>query len=229
MKPLDARLQAVLGFIQSETHADIGTDHARLPIGLIESERCARVIAVELNPGPLALAQATVKRSALAGQIEVRQGDGFAPVQPGEVQSASLTGMGARTMLGILERAEHLPSSLILQPNAEPEALRGWALKHGYHLKAEALIPGFWRYPVLRFEAASGADPAYSGLPLFAALNFGPHLLKSGDIHLQAELTAQQRRLSALAAHGRPGVQGDLQTVRAALEVLDGDALTLCP
>ena len=214
---LDARLQAVLTFIQAEAHADIGTDHARLPIALIQSGRCRNVVAVELNPGPLALAQAAVKRSALAGQIEVRQGDGFAPVQPGEVQSASLTGMGARTMLGILERAEHLPSALIPQPNAEPEALRGWALKHGYHLKAEALIPGFWRYPVLRFEAASGADPAYSGLPLSAALKFGPHLLNSGDSHLKAELTAQQRRLSGLATHERPGVLGQLRAVQDAL------------
>ena len=105
---LDARLQSVLGFIQSEAHADIGTDHARLPIALIASGRCARVIAVELHPGPLALAQAAVNRSRLAGQIDVRRGDGFAPILPGEVCSASLTGMGARTMLGILERAEHL-------------------------------------------------------------------------------------------------------------------------
>ena len=220
MKPLDARLQAVLTFIRAEAHADIGTDHARLPIALIESERCVSVIAIELNPGPLALAQAAVSGSRLAGQIEVRRGDGFAPIAPGEVESASLTGMGARKMLGILERAEHLPPALILQPNAEPEALRGWALKHGYHLKAEALIPGFWRYPVMKFAAASGDDLAYSGLPHSAALKFGPHLLKSRDTHLWAELTAQQRRLSVLAAHGRPGVLGQLTAVQDALALL---------
>lgn len=140
---LDARLSAVLGFIRADTHADIGSDHARLPLALIDSGRCQHVIAVELNPGPLALARSAVARAGLGAQIEVRRGDGFAPIVPSEVQSASLSGMGARTILSILERAAYLPGALILQPNADPEALRRWAAHHGYHLTAEALIPGF--------------------------------------------------------------------------------------
>ncbi|GAA4008870.1 tRNA (adenine(22)-N(1))-methyltransferase TrmK [Deinococcus rubellus] len=217
---LDARLSAVLAFIRADTHADIGTDHAALPLALIESGRCRKVIAAELHPGPLQLAQVAVLRAGRGQQIEVRQGDGFAPIAPNEIQSASLTGMGARTMLGILERAAHLPRALILQPNAEPEALRRWATTHGYHLTAEALVPGFWRYPVLKFEQAPGADPAYSGVPQAAALRYGPHLLMAADPHLHAELRAQERRFSALAVYGRPGVLGELRVVQDALAFL---------
>lgn len=225
---LDNRLNTVLQLIRAETHADIGTDHAALPLALIESGRCRKVIAVELNAGPLRLAQAAVKQAGLSQSIEVRQGDGFAPVAPQEIQSASLTGMGARTIVGILGRADWLPPTLVLQPNAEPEALRAWAQVSGYHLTREALSLGFWRYPVLKFEQASGPDPAYSGMPAAAALRFGPHLLRSADPHLRAELNAQQRRLSKLAVHGRPALLAELRVVQEALERLP-DAPTPAP
>jgi len=207
----------VLAFIRAETHADIGTDHAALPLALIETGRCSRVIAAELHPGPLALARQSVARAGMGARIEVRQGDGFAPIAPDEIQSASLTGMGARTIRDILVRASWLPPQLVLQPNAEPEVLRGWARSHGYHLSAEALIPGFWRYPVLKFEQAAGPDPAYAALPHVAALRYGPHLLRSADLHLHAELNAQARRLAALTRHGRPQVLAELRVVQDAL------------
>lgn len=210
----------MLTFIRAETHADIGTDHAALPLALIETGRCGRVIAAELHPGPLKLAQMAVRRAGLGQQIDVRQGDGFAPIAPDEVLSASLTGMGARTIQDILARASWLPPTLVLQPNAEPEVLRGWARSHGYHLTAEALVPGFWRYPVLKFEQAPGIDPAYAELPRAAALRYGPYLLKSADLHLHAELKAQARRLSKLAAHGRPQVLAELRVVQDALAFL---------
>ena len=217
---LDARLHAALSLIRIEVHADIGTDHAALPLALIESGRCQRVIAVELNPGPLALARRAATSSGLAAQIEVRQGDGFAPILPGEIGSASLCGLGARTILGILERAAWLPPTLVLQPNAEPEVLRGWALESGFHLTAETLAEGFWRYPVLKFEGRSGPDPAYLNLPHAAALRFGPHLLRRADLQLLAELERQHLRLSRLAPNGSERVQADLQIVRDALDWL---------
>ncbi len=210
----------MLALIRAETHADIGTDHAALPLALIEAGRCGRVIAAELHPGPLRLAQMAVMRAGLSQQIEVRQGDGFVPIAPDEVQSASLTGMGARTIRAILTRASWLPPQMVLQPNAEPEVLRGWAQSHGYHLTAEALVAGFWRYPVLKFEQSPGPDPAYAGLPRAAALRYGPHLLKSADPHLHAELNAQVQRLSKLAAHGRPQVLAELRVVQDALAFL---------
>ncbi len=217
---LGARLQAALECIRAPVHADIGTDHARLPLALVRSGRCERVIAVELHPGPLALARSSVARADLGARIEVRQGDGLAPILPGEIGSASLTGMGARTMLGVLSRAAWLPPTLVMQPNAEARALRSWARQRGYHLSREALVPGFWRYPVLKFEAALGPDPAYRGLPGDAALSFGPHLLRGADPQLNAELRAQEERLARLAAHGRRGVLAELLTVRQALEVI---------
>lgn len=219
---LDARLEAVLELIRAEVHADIGSDHAKLPIRLLREGRAARGVVVELNPGPLALARRNVARAGLTGRLEVRAGDGFAPLAPGEVDSASLTGMGAGTAAGILRRAgERLPSTLVVQPNDSPRPLRVWACAHGYHLTAERLIPGYWAYPVLRLERREGPDPAYVGLPLNAALRYGPHLLQAGSELLRAQVRADLARLAPLARPGRLA-QAELETADAALHVLEG-------
>lgn len=218
---LDARLDAVLNLIGSEVqvHADIGADHAHLPIQLIQTGRAGRCVVVEVNPGPLQHARQNVALAGLANQIEVRQGDGFAPIRPGEVDSASLCGMGALTMLGILSRAgESLPPALVLQPNDSPRPLRVWAQKNGFHLTAEYLASGFWIYAILRLERQIGPDLAYAGLPPGAALRYGPHLLRAGVVHQQ--ILSDIKRLTPVAAPGRPA-QAELAEALAALEFLE--------
>ena len=211
------------GYIRAKVHADIGSDHARLPIALLRSGRAGRVIVVEKHPGPAEVARAALATADLAARSEVRLGDGFAPLAPGEVESASLTGLGARTILGILERAgERLPPTLVLQSNDSAEPLRRWALGAGYHLRAEALAPGFWAYPVLHLERGRGEDPAHAGLPLEVALRFGPHLLRAGDPLLMSELKRQRARLIPLAPHGRAEVERDLALVQRAMGLMTG-------
>ncbi len=223
---LDARLDAVLRLIRAESHADIGSDHAYLPLELVRSGQARRVVVVEVNAAPFARAQQNVARAGLGAQIDVRLGDGFAPLAPGEVQSASLTGMGATTVLGVLQRAGHrLPDVLVLQPNDSPRPLRVWARASGFRLVAEVLAPGHWTYPVLRFERGVGTelaytDPAYAGLPLEAALSHGPLLLRENSSRLREQLEADLRRLTPLAAPGRPA-QAELQVVLSALAYLD--------
>jgi tRNA (adenine22-N1)-methyltransferase len=205
---LDPRLEAVLGLICTEVHADIGTDHARLPVRLIREGRARRCIAVELNPGPLAQARRSVARSRLQALIEVREGDGFSPIGPGEIGSASLCGMGAHTIRRILERAgESLPPVLIVQPNDSALLLRLWAAVAGY--------------PVLRLVRAGGADPAYKGLPLDAALKYGPLLLRAGGEALVQQITDDIVRLQGVAVPGRESWQ-ELETARTALAAIDG-------
>nr|WP_255639527.1 tRNA (adenine(22)-N(1))-methyltransferase TrmK [Deinococcus betulae] len=218
---LDARLSAVLALVQARCHADIGSDHAHLPLRLLQLGRIERGIIVELNPGPLAHARRNVARAGLGERLEVRAGDGLAPLALGEVDSVSITGMGAQTMLGILTREPlRVPPALVLQPNDSAEPLRRWAWAHGYGLRQEALVAGHWAYPVLRLERRPGPDPVYDGLPLDVALRYGPHLLRCGDALLRQQVQADVHRLTPLAAPGRPA-QADLSLAQTALDLLE--------
>ncbi len=222
---LDARLGAVLELIRAGVHADIGSDHARLPVRVIHDGRAARCVVVELNPGPLEQARRSVARARLQGRIEVREGNGFGPLQPGEVDSASVCGMGAHTIMGILKRAaDRLPPALVLQPNDSALLLRLWAREAGFHVRAERLVAGYWTYAVLRLERGGGPDPAYGGLPSAAALRYGPHLLRAGGELLRRQVEADVARLTPVAAPGRDSWT-ELHTARTALDWLTGAAV----
>ena len=64
---LDPRLSLVASFVrQGSAVADIGTDHAYLPVFLVETGRCPRAVASYLRPGPLQNAKQTVLLHGLA-------------------------------------------------------------------------------------------------------------------------------------------------------------------
>ncbi len=221
---LDERLKTVFKLINANTHADIGSDHAYLPITLVQAGRVSRCLIVELNEGPLKHAQTNVDLAGLADKIEVRYGNGFSPILPNEVQSASITGMGSKTILGILRArqatGESLPAVLVLQPNDSAHDLRAWAQVSGYHLSAEELVKGFWFYPVLRLEQRLGPDPTYQDLSPETALRYGPLLLKRRDALLKQQVLADIQRLSPIAVCSPQALQ-DLAEARAALAILE--------
>ncbi len=207
---LEPRLEAVAGLIRAEVHLDVGADHALLPRYLLECRRARRVIVVEKARGPYAVASQALARYP---QAEVRLGDGFGPVAAGEVESASMSGLGAPAMVRILEaHPDKLPPRLVLQPNASAQPLRRWARASGYHLVHETMVPGFWRYAVLALERRPGPDPAYEGVPLPLALAFGPQLLRARHSLLIAELI---ERLEHTRKH--PHRRAELRLLEGAL------------
>lgn len=190
---LSPRLQTVADRIKGPRHADIGCDHAGLPLFL--SQRLQRVIAVEKHPGPLLRA----REACLGSSVEVRQGDGLGPLLSNEIDSLSLCGLGSLNICQILEMGEtKLPDQLVLQPMDNAAPVRQWARNHGYHLVAEDWVPPF---VVLEFSRASGPDPAYLQLPVEAAEHYGP-LLPKQPLY-QAWLREQRTWLSQQPALGQ--------------------------
>lgn len=230
---LEPRLQAVYDLIWAEKHADIGTDHAYLPLHLLRKGRVQHCIATEKTQGPYQKALESIRKmglehihmqtepqNALELRFELRLGNGLAPLEPGEVSSVSITGMGSKTILSILENSpaqllalEHL----VLQPNDSAMPLRIWAKQAGFWVSEEGLPRGFWSYPVLKLERNSAPDPAYLGLPEEIALYCGPKLLRRRDPELLANLEFQKRRLEPLLPTGNASVKQEWAWVLGAL------------
>jgi tRNA (adenine22-N1)-methyltransferase len=202
---LDARLSAVAEMVADPrvgTVADIGTDHALLPRFLLENRLADRVIAVEKHARPAAVA-----RAALRGfRAEVRLGDGLEALLPGEVECATLCGMGGWLIASLLSRhSERVPARLVLQANRDTPLLRVWAAERGYHLREERMVAGHWNFVILSLLKASGPDPAYKGLPLELAVEFGPHLLRQRHPLLCQEVVEREayfRGTRAVRVHG---------------------------
>ena len=157
MITLDKRLSAVAALVrQGSRLADIGTDHAYLPVHLVQAGVCPSAIASDIGEGPLDAARRTVTENGLTSEIALRLGNGLATVSAGEVEDIAIAGMGGETIVMILEAAPWVKSAdirLILQPMTRAEDLRRWLLSHGFTILEEHLITdGRHLYPVMAAE-----------------------------------------------------------------------------
>ncbi|MEW6770272.1 MAG: class I SAM-dependent methyltransferase [Bacillota bacterium] len=136
-------MEAVAGLVPpTECLADIGTDHALLPIHLVKHGVVSRVIAVEKAVGPAAAARRAVAAAGLEDRIEVRRGEGLGPLAAGEAGAIVLAGMGGQTIADILAAGTAVARAaglIVVQPMNRIAFLRRWLVQNGWVIRAEAL------------------------------------------------------------------------------------------
>ena len=199
---LDDRLQALADFVpEGSRAADIGTDHGYLAVALLQQGKADFVVAGDLNRGPYEAAKRTVHENAIGEeQISVRIGDGLKVLQPGEVDTVCIAGMGGILMNNILEASPEITAelkTLVLQPmNGAPE-LREWLYEHDWHIVDENLVIDDGRiYEIIKAEKGSRRKP--SGLDLLVGPKLWqkkPPLLRH---HIESLLFQQRRILSGM-------------------------------
>lgn len=141
---LSERLAAVARYVEpGSIVADIGTDHAYLPVYLVTAGICPRIVASEVNQLPYLSALKTVEEHGLSGWISVRQGDGLTILRPGEVNTVVIAGVGGTTIQQILGKSAPALQGvkrLILQPMVGAKTLRQWLLTNGWQIIDEQLV-----------------------------------------------------------------------------------------
>lgn len=142
---LSQRLAAVAEFVpQGARLLDVGSDHAYLPIALMENGKIDFAIAGEVVKGPYESALHNVAGAGLADKIAVRLADGLAAFEVSDqVTTITICGMGGGLIADILAAgADKLASvdRLILQPNNREDELRAWLMKNGFKLITEQIM-----------------------------------------------------------------------------------------
>jgi len=155
---LPPRLQLLADWVKPGARlADVGTDHAYLPVWLRLHGRVVSAIACDLREGPLSRARETGRTYGADG-IDYRLGDGLEAVSPEEADTIVIAGMGGENIAAILARAPWTAGggyALLLQPQTRAETLRAFLADHGYAIRREALVEDRGTlYPVM--EAAGG-------------------------------------------------------------------------
>ncbi len=191
---LDGRLAAVAALVpRGARAADVGTDHAYLAIALLNEQEVETVIATDKNEGPCAAARRTISASGFTNRVQVRLGDGLAPLSPGEVDTVCIAGMGGGLIASILaEGAEVLAevSRLVLQPMNDAAALRQWLYDNGWHIVEESLATADGRlYEII------AAEPGTEETPEPWLLTLGPVLWRNRPPLFARHAKAQTERL----------------------------------
>lgn len=152
---LSKRLYAVAGLVtEGASVADIGTDHGYVPIYLVESGIAGKVIALDVNQGPLNRARMHIVGHGLGDRIETRLSDGLARIRPGEVDTVIASGMGGPLTIRILQEGKEVAdqlNALILQPQSEICRVRRFLTENGYRIEQEDMVLEDGKYyPVMR-------------------------------------------------------------------------------
>ncbi|WP_206830886.1 tRNA (adenine(22)-N(1))-methyltransferase [Alicyclobacillus fructus] len=163
---LGPRLTAVAQLaLPCETLADIGTDHAYLPLYALEAGMVDRAIATDVREGPLSRARAHVAARGLLSRVSLRLGDGLKPLQVGEADVIVSAGLGGHAQSEMVARSEDVARSarrLVFQPMGAGHVLRQTLYRLGFHLVGElAVCEGDKPYEIMAAEPRSGPDPAY--------------------------------------------------------------------
>ncbi|MBS5909731.1 MAG: SAM-dependent methyltransferase [Paenibacillus macerans] len=175
---LSARLQLISDLLPKGCRfADIGSDHALLPVSAVQSGRAAFAVAGEVNDGPLEAARRQVAEAGETQRISVRKGDGLAVIAPGEVDAITIAGMGGALIVSILSGGKPKLAGvkrLVLQPNVGEELVRRWLAENDWYLAEEAILEEDGKiYEVMMAESA--ADAAVRNAQLYAERELTDH------------------------------------------------------
>ncbi|MBQ7793347.1 MAG: SAM-dependent methyltransferase [Clostridia bacterium] len=147
------RLNMIISRINAAVVADVGTDHAYIPVQLIKNNRAERVIATDMNKGPLSAARHNTEENGVSDKVELRLGDGLSPLGVGECDVIVIAGMGGELISTILSEGDKVAKSaemLLLQPMNSQELLRGFLIKNGYEIIDEDIeVEGFKVYNLI--------------------------------------------------------------------------------
>lgn len=184
MIELGERLTRVASFVPNESKVcDVGSDHAYLPVYLIQNDQITCAIAGEVVEGPYLSAKQTVRDYRMENRIEVRLGDGLQILsKEDDVTAVTICGMGGELISRILEagyNGGHLNGRerLILQPNVAEHFVREWLMNHSYHIVEETVVEDNHRlYEIIVAEPVD-KRVEYTELEL----KYGPILLKESS------------------------------------------------
>lgn len=178
---ISKRLKTVASFIPGGTVlADIGTDHAYLPIYVVQKGLITRAICGDVREGPVQMAMKHVQEAKLEKSISIRSGDGLEVIRPDDhVDCVTICGMGGSLIATILEKGKDRLKTvqrLILQPNNGEEFVRRWLMENNWQLVAERIIEEEGHiYEILVADRGNGRQ---SDTIPEKELFFGPYLLK---------------------------------------------------
>lgn len=196
MVHLSKRLQAIADFVEDgDRIADIGTDHAFLPIALVEEGHVPYAIASDVGEGPVAIAKQNVAAAGLTEKIDVRLADGLQGISESDnLDTVVIAGMGGELIVKILAAGiDHLDGTenLVLSPHRDTDQVRQWLSDHEFGILDENMIEDEGHVYEMMLVGHTVPDVPYNA----ADLAFGPILRKKRDSLFMSEL---QRREAAL-------------------------------
>lgn len=216
MIKLSKRMKAVASMVTiGNVLADVGTDHGYVPISLVQREKIPRAIAMDINMGPLDRAKEHITACELQDKIDTRLSDGVEAIEPGEVDSILIAGMGGELVIHILTDGEAVCRSakeIVLQPQSDLKKVRSFLRDNSYKIVDEDMVFEDGKYYPMMKVIPVEKDLFWEDMKsdvMDACDMYGPVLLKNGNPVLRRFLVKQHRQLNSIVAQLENQPQSD--------------------
>lgn len=201
---LSKRLLAVAGLVTPGLRvADVGCDHAYISIYLTKNNISPKVIAMDINQGPLDRAAENIERYGLENRIDIRKSNGIEKLKKDEADAILIAGMGGALTTQILtEHADVLSyvRELILQPQSEIFKVRKILDGIGFFITRENMIKEDGKYYFM-MKAEAKTDREDIGLYELSEeehYHFGRLLLEQRNSILKEFLEKEQKQYEGI-------------------------------
>jgi len=154
---LSKRLSEVAKFVRLDSVvADVGTDHAYLPIYLLKTGVARYAVATDVREGPLVHARDNIDFYNVKDSVSIYRTDGLEGIEAHAPDDIMICGMGGELILRIVTECEYSKKEgvrLLLQPQSSFAEMRNGLAEAGYSAVDESLVrDGHMIYQVALFE-----------------------------------------------------------------------------
>lgn len=184
---ISERLKCVAGLVNKGARvADIGTDHAYLPIYLVQNGISNKVYACDVRKEPLRRAKLHIDEYGLSDKITTQLCDGLKGINKGDVDTVTICGMGGKLMKNILKAGiDKLGDNtqLVLSAQSELRDFRKYLLETGIDIKSEHMLLEDGKYYFIFDCVYNTQDEYYLNVTNIQQNNIYENAAAAGDIH----------------------------------------------
>lgn len=199
---LSKRLQTIADFVKKgAVVADIGTDHAHIPIYLIKNNIISKAYACDINAGPLEKAKENINYYGVKN-IELRLSNGLEKLKTDEADTFIIAGMGGELITDILEKGRRFFATerkFILSPHTKTDEVRKYLLSNGFEITKEDMCIDEGKFYTVMEAVYMGKTFSYTK----GELLFGKYLIDNKNTVLFEYLKKEkQKYLNIISADG---------------------------
>lgn len=214
---LSARMETLINMAgRGKTLADVGCDHGYITIAAIKRKAFEKVVAMDINKGPLEAAKSNAKEYGVFEKIDFRLSNGLDKLKQNEADTILIAGMGGPLICDILSRNMETAKSakeLVLSPQSEVPEFRRFVLKNGFKIVDEDMVKDEGKYYFV-FKLSLSEKNGYPHGE--AGIRYGGILLEKKHPVLKEYLEKQKK--VALELMEKPGIKGTKKAEEFELE-----------
>lgn len=196
---LSKRLELIANEVKKGAKvADIGTDHAYIPIYLVQNDIAQCVYACDIKEGPLLSAKENISAYGCGEKIETRLSNGLQAMKSGEFDTVIIAGMGGELIRDIISDAKHLRSKYIeyiLSPHSKLCEFRAYLRTQSYKTVKEFMLKCSGKfYTVIKVVYDPDVVPEYKEDKNELYDTYGYYLIKNKDKVLYEYLQKEEKK-----------------------------------